>query len=295
MTGFLIVALIVQFSLRQLRAVRVLALGRADQRRRHPLLRQPRRQLRHRRCRRRPSRSRSRWPSSSRSGTASERTLSIHSIVTTRREAFYWLAVLFTFALGTSAGDLTAERLAVGYWQSAVLFGGAHRRDLHRARPLRRERDPDVLDRLHPDASARRLDRRLPLAAHGRRGPRPRHHGHEHPLPRRHPRRRRLPLDHEGGQDRARLGAQGTSCVRGGGPEPTAARQRARDRGRRRSRLSSERCVVNRSGRRSRLRLDDARLVRRDHELHAIARAELAEDARDVGLLRAGSSSGSGA
>ena len=52
----------------------------------------------------------------------SERTLSIHSIVTTRREAFYWLAVLFTFALGTSAGDLTAERLTVGYWQSAVLF-----------------------------------------------------------------------------------------------------------------------------------------------------------------------------
>jgi uncharacterized membrane-anchored protein len=52
----------------------------------------------------------------------SERTLSIHSIVTTRREGFYWLAVLFTFALGTSAGDLTAERLAVGYWQSAVLF-----------------------------------------------------------------------------------------------------------------------------------------------------------------------------
>ena len=54
---------------------------------------------------------------------ASERTLSIHTIVTTRREAFYWLAVLFTFALGTAAGDLTAERLAVGYWQSALLFG----------------------------------------------------------------------------------------------------------------------------------------------------------------------------
>jgi uncharacterized membrane-anchored protein len=54
---------------------------------------------------------------------ASERTLSIHSIVTTRREAFYWLAVLFTFALGTAAGDLTAERLAVGYWQSALIFG----------------------------------------------------------------------------------------------------------------------------------------------------------------------------
>jgi uncharacterized membrane-anchored protein len=55
---------------------------------------------------------------------ASERTLSIHTIVTTKREAFYWLAVLFTFALGTAAGDLTAERLAVGYWKSALLFGG---------------------------------------------------------------------------------------------------------------------------------------------------------------------------
>ena len=53
---------------------------------------------------------------------ASEGTLSIHTIVTTRREAFYWLTVLFTFALGTAAGDLTAERLAVGYWQSALIF-----------------------------------------------------------------------------------------------------------------------------------------------------------------------------
>ncbi len=55
---------------------------------------------------------------------ASERTLSIHSIVTGRREAFYWLAILFTFALGTAGGDLTAERLDVGYWRSALLFGG---------------------------------------------------------------------------------------------------------------------------------------------------------------------------
>ncbi len=54
----------------------------------------------------------------------SERTLSIHTIVTSRREGFYWLAVLFTFALGTAAGDLTAERLSIGYWQSAVMFGG---------------------------------------------------------------------------------------------------------------------------------------------------------------------------
>src|SRR3954470_16475005 len=41
---------------------------------------------------------------------AVERTLSIHTIVTTRREAFYWLAILFTFALGTAAGDLSAEK-----------------------------------------------------------------------------------------------------------------------------------------------------------------------------------------
>jgi uncharacterized membrane-anchored protein len=45
---------------------------------------------------------------------ASERTLSIHTIYTTRREGFYWLAILFTFALGTAAGDLAAERLALG-------------------------------------------------------------------------------------------------------------------------------------------------------------------------------------
>ncbi|HZQ66766.1 MAG TPA: hypothetical protein VFA66_16235 [Gaiellaceae bacterium] len=56
---------------------------------------------------------------------ASERTLSIHTIYTTRREAFYWLTVLFTFALGTAAGDLTAERLSIGFWRSALVFGGA--------------------------------------------------------------------------------------------------------------------------------------------------------------------------
>src|SRR3954462_1180696 len=54
-----------------------------------------------------------------------ERTLSIHTIYTTRREGFYWLAVLFTFALGTAAGDLTAERLDVGYAWSVAIFAGA--------------------------------------------------------------------------------------------------------------------------------------------------------------------------
>ncbi|NWP84879.1 hypothetical protein GY982_25425, partial [Escherichia coli] len=45
---------------------------------------------------------------------AYEKTLSIHSIFTTRREAFYWLAILFTFALGTAAGDLVAEKFGLG-------------------------------------------------------------------------------------------------------------------------------------------------------------------------------------
>jgi uncharacterized membrane-anchored protein len=53
-----------------------------------------------------------------------ERTLSIHTIYTRRRESFYWLAVLFTFALGTAAGDLTAERLNLGYLVSLLLFAG---------------------------------------------------------------------------------------------------------------------------------------------------------------------------
>jgi uncharacterized membrane-anchored protein len=55
---------------------------------------------------------------------ASERTLSIHTIFTTRREAFYWLAILFTFALGTAAGDLAAERLSLGFFVSMLVFAG---------------------------------------------------------------------------------------------------------------------------------------------------------------------------
>jgi uncharacterized membrane-anchored protein len=55
---------------------------------------------------------------------ASEKTLSIHSVDTMRRESWYWLTILFTFALGTAAGDLLAERLDVGYLRSALLFAG---------------------------------------------------------------------------------------------------------------------------------------------------------------------------
>ncbi|HEY1825778.1 MAG TPA: hypothetical protein VGG21_07450 [Acidimicrobiales bacterium] len=51
-----------------------------------------------------------------------ERTLSIHSIVTQRRESFYWATVFATFALGTALGDFTATSLNLGYLGSGVLF-----------------------------------------------------------------------------------------------------------------------------------------------------------------------------
>jgi len=55
---------------------------------------------------------------------AKERTLSIHTIYTRRRELYYWAAILFTFALGTAAGDLVAESMNLGYANSALLFSG---------------------------------------------------------------------------------------------------------------------------------------------------------------------------
>lgn len=51
-----------------------------------------------------------------------EKTLSIHSIYTTKREAFYWLAILFTFSLGTAAGDLFSEGMNFGYGPSIIIF-----------------------------------------------------------------------------------------------------------------------------------------------------------------------------
>ncbi len=54
-----------------------------------------------------------------------ERTLSIHTITTTRRELFYWAAILFTFALGTAGGDLAAEGLNLGYATAALGFASA--------------------------------------------------------------------------------------------------------------------------------------------------------------------------
>ena len=54
---------------------------------------------------------------------AREGTLSIHTIVTSRRELFYWTAILFTFALGTAAGDLATEALGLGFTVGVAIFG----------------------------------------------------------------------------------------------------------------------------------------------------------------------------
>ena len=55
---------------------------------------------------------------------ATERTLSIQTITTTRRELFYWAVVLFTFALGTAAGDLATEALGLGFQWGVLVFSG---------------------------------------------------------------------------------------------------------------------------------------------------------------------------
>ena len=56
---------------------------------------------------------------------ASEKSLAMHSIKTAKRESFYWAAIFVTFALGTAAGDFLAEASGLGYFQSALAFGGA--------------------------------------------------------------------------------------------------------------------------------------------------------------------------
>ncbi len=54
-----------------------------------------------------------------------EKTLSIKTVYTRRREVFYWVAILFTFALGTAAGDLLSESLDLGYFVATLIFLGA--------------------------------------------------------------------------------------------------------------------------------------------------------------------------
>lgn len=89
--------------------------------------------------------------------SASERTLSVHTITTRRRELFYWAAILFTFALGTAAGDLAAEalvRLIDDPFDQGVRLG-----DAGVERPV--ERSPDALVRgIVEEKDARGLRRR---------------------------------------------------------------------------------------------------------------------------------------
>jgi uncharacterized membrane-anchored protein len=54
----------------------------------------------------------------------SEHTMSIHTVFTRRREAWYWCAILCAFSLGTAGGDLVSEKLALGYLTAGVVFGG---------------------------------------------------------------------------------------------------------------------------------------------------------------------------
>ena len=90
-----------------------------------------------------------------------EGTLSIHSIDTSRRELFYWAAVMATFALGTAAGDLTASTLGLGYPASALLFGIAFAVPGVGYRFLALEPDRSVLGRLHHHPSTRCIGGRL--------------------------------------------------------------------------------------------------------------------------------------
>jgi len=97
-----------------------------------------------------------------------EGTLSVHSIVTPRRELFYWAAVMATFALGTAAGDLTANTFGLGYPTSALLFGALIARTGRRVPVVPPERHPRLLDGLRPDPSPRSIHRRLTREAHER-------------------------------------------------------------------------------------------------------------------------------
>jgi uncharacterized membrane-anchored protein len=126
----------------------------------------------------------------------SERTLSIHTITTRRRETFYWSAILFTFALGTAAGDLLAEGLDLGYPVSVLLFAAAialvtfaHRR----------------LDRLRADAPARSLAGGPAVAGSRGRRARPGHRGHHSVVHRHHSGARDVPHPHPQGRHRGQV------------------------------------------------------------------------------------------
>jgi uncharacterized membrane-anchored protein len=88
-----------------------------------------------------------------------EKTLNFHTIFTRRREAFYWVAILFTFALGTAGGDLITEGLGWGYGVGVALFGGCS------CVVLRQGQWCDLLlVGLHSDQAPRSIDWRFVLS-----------------------------------------------------------------------------------------------------------------------------------
>ena len=101
----------------------------------------------------------------------SEGTLSIHSIVIQRREAFYWAAVFATFALGTALGDLTAISFNWGYLSVRAHFRGDHPAPCSGQAGVWTEQHRCVLDVLRCDASARRFVCGLDRQAEGSPGP----------------------------------------------------------------------------------------------------------------------------
>ena len=86
-----------------------------------------------------------------------------------RREAFYWAAVVATFAMGTAVGDLTATTFGLGYFASGLLFAASDRGAGHRLSAVWLERDPRVLVRIRRDPAARCVVRRLDGQAQERR------------------------------------------------------------------------------------------------------------------------------
>ena len=106
-----------------------------------------------------------------------EKTLSIHSIDTARREAFYWAAVVATFAMGTAVGDLTATTFHLGYFYSLVLFAGDHPHPGHRLPVAAVELDLLLLVRVRHHPPDRRVVRRLAGQARQRERPRARGDG----------------------------------------------------------------------------------------------------------------------
>ena len=142
----------------------------------------------------------------------SEGTLSIHSIVTTRRETFYWLAIFVTFALGTATGDLMAQALSLGYVVSAVIVIAVIAVDRHRV-ASRAAPGAVVLDHLRADPPAGRLARGPARPADRPGRTRDGLHRHQHRVPGGDPRHGDLPEPAAGS----------TSSTPGAAPPPTAA------------------------------------------------------------------------